>query len=94
MNTTYPASTQENLEEPREPNRMNLYESGLRRSSRQTELNAKQSLANKQKVHVSYGTRLSRKILGLLTIISMLVSEISLPKVQVSSNASLTDRIV
>lgn len=93
MNTTYPASTQENLEEPREPNRMNLYESGLRRSSRLTELNAKQSLANKQKVHVSYGTRLSRKILGLLTIISM-VREISLPKVQVSSNASLTDRIV
>ena len=68
MNTTYPASTQENLEEPREPNRMNLYESGLRRSSRLTELNAKQSIANRQKAHVPYGTRLSKKTLGLLII--------------------------
>ena len=36
---------------------------------------------------------MSKKILGLLTIIS-LVSEISLPKVQVSSDATLSDRII
>ena len=55
--------------------------------------NGGQSNAKKRKAHVPYGTRLSKKVLGLLTIIS-LVSEISLPKVQVSSNATLTDRII
>ena len=93
-NTASPASTQDNLDELRMPTKINLYESGLRRSPRLTELReAEQSKAKKQKAHVPYGTRLSKKVLGLLTIIS-LVSEISLPKVQVSSNATLTDRIV
>ena len=60
-NTASPASTQDNLDELRMPTKINLYESGLRRSPRLTELRkAEQSKAKKQKAHVPYGTRLSK----------------------------------
>ena len=97
--TTSPASIKDASNKLRMPTKINLYESGLRRSPRLTELRkaeqstAGQSKAKKRKAHVPYGTRVSKKVLGLLTIIS-LASEISLPKVQVSSNATLSDRII
>ena len=91
FNRTDGSNNTQSVDELTLPTRVNLKESGLRRSTRIKEKQAKASQAD-TKAHVTFGTR-AKKLFGLFTLFSF-VSNISLPRHQISPNATFTDRII
>jgi len=76
------------------PTRINLNESGLRRSARIRELKETEAKTNvATKAHVTFGAKATKTVLGLFTLFSF-VSSISIPNHQVRSNETFTDTIV
>ena len=76
------------------PTRINLKESGLRRSARIAALNAKKaSNEAKAKTHVAYGSRAARTLIGLFSLFCF-ASNITLPKHRVAQNMTYTDLMI
>ena len=76
------------------PTRINLKESGLRRSARIAALNAKNaSHEPKAKSHVAYGARAARTLIGLFSLFCF-ASNITLPKHRVAQNMTYTDLMI
>ena len=74
------------------PTRINLNESGLRRSARIRELKETEAKTNvATKAHVTFGAKATKTVLGLFTLFPF-VSNISIPNHQVCSNETFTSQ--
>ena len=87
-------STPHTVDELKLPPRINLRESGLRRSERIKALNETKTTPEHTPNHVRYGARpLKNSIIGLFTLFSF-VNNMSVPHHQIESDAPMKDKMI
>ena len=91
---TRPSANSNPNEDLKMPTKVNLRESSFHHSPRLREIREAEAKSNAEaKVHVPYGAKFKKKILGLLTIIS-LASNVTLSQYKVPQNETYTDGLI